>query len=150
MPMNQFRYTLIPFVAVIFGIVQILCVCSAQATPLPPQTNTMLMVHNDAYVHHDEAAHDQLPSEIEHHHNQGHDHDGDDCAHCSGDLAFASSYDGASASKIAAPSNDIKTLLRSIAAPNTPANLAPSALRGLRWLDPPRPTLISQKVLLLI
>jgi hypothetical protein len=150
MPINQIRYIMIPFVAVIFGIVQILCVCSAQAAPLSPQTATMPMVHNDAYVHHENTAHDQLPSEIEHHHDQGHDHDGNDCAHCSGDLAFASSADGASASKMAASSSDLKTLLSSIAAPSTPANLAPSALNGLRWLDPPRPTLISQKVLLLI
>lgn len=150
MPTNQIKYIMIPFVAAIFGIVQILCVCSAQATPLSSEPDTMPVVHNETYVHHKNTAHDQLPSEIEHHHNQGHDHNGNDCAHCSGDLAFASSSDGASASKMAAPSNDIKTLLRSIAAPSTPANLAPSALGGLRWLDPPRPTLISQKVLLLI
>lgn len=150
MPMNQIRYTMIPFVAVIFGIVQILCVCSAQATPLSPQTATMSAVHNTAHVHHENTAHDQLPSETKHHQNQGHDHDGNDCAHCSGDLAFASSADGASASKMAASSSDLKTLLSSIAAPSTPANFAPSALHGLRWLDPPRPTLFSQKVLLLI
>jgi hypothetical protein len=150
MLMHKIRLATIGFVALMFGVVQVLCACSAQTTPMSFQTDMVQSATIDAHAHNDMAKHEPPSISFEHHHNQGHDHNGNDCAHCSGDLAFASSSDGASASKMAAPSHDIKTLLRSIAAPNTPANLAPSALGGLRWLDPPRPTLISQKVLLLI
>ena len=148
MLMPQIRIATIGFVAVMFGVVQILCACTAQAAPESPQAVTMQTASDDAHGNHDMAM--QGHSSESTGQNQGHHHDGGDCAHCSGDLALASSFDGASALKTVADASDLKTLLSSIAAPVTPANLAPSALDGLRWLDPPRPTLISHKVLLLI
>ncbi len=148
MLMSQVRIATIGFVAVMFGVVQILCACTAQAAPASPQAVTMQAASGDSHGNHDMAMHGHSSKNTEK--NQGHHHDGGDCAHCSGDLALASSSDGASALKTVAASSDLKTFLSSVAAPITPANLAPSALDGLRWLDPPRPTLTSQKVLLLI
>lgn len=133
-----------------FGVVQILCVCPAQAAPIATQIDMMQMASSDEHAHHDMAQHASHNGDASDQHENGHDHNGGDCGHCSNDLALASSADSGSALKTVADSDDLTTVLSEVATLITPANLAPTALDGLRWLDPPRTTLISQKILLLI
>lgn len=147
---HKIRIATVSFVAMMFGVAQILCICSAQAAPISTQIDMMQIASSDEHAHHDMAQHASHNGDASDRHENGHDNNGGDCGHCSSDLALVNSVDTGAAFKTVADSDDPAVVLSEVATLITPANLAPTVLDGLRWLDPPRTTLISQKILLLI
>ena len=149
------RPVLISLFAVLFGVVQLFCVCmSASATPLniqetAPQTQVVSFGLAHSVVGGTASIGDHGED-----HNSPHDHDSEhehleDCAHCNGlDVVAASSDQGVLAT-MPAPSYEKAILPKTVERPITPALMAPAALGGLRWLDPPRPTPVTLKIRLL-
>lgn len=146
MLMQKTKIGVITLVAILFGAIQILCACSAQTAQVEIPQDAMQKASVDTHRHHDISMPGNLVGQSE----TGHERDGHHCGHCSGDMVLASLLDGTSWLKILGSSNDAATLSSAGATPITRARLAPSSLDGLRWLDPPRSSLISQKILLLI
>lgn len=125
--------------AVLFSVVQIFCVCAvAAASPATSEILTTMPMQHDAG--HEHANSSDKPS---------HDHGNEaSCAHCDGDTAISTKIDLTATPALTA-SLEKASLEVPLTARPARANMAPSALAGLRWLHPPTRTLVALKVLLL-
>lgn len=125
--------------AVLFSVVQIFCVCTVAAASPPTSEilTSMPMQHNTGHEHANSSD------------KSSHDHGNEtNCAHCDGDTAISTKVD-LTASPILGVSLEKAILAGPLTARPARANMAPSALAGLRWLHPPTRTLVALKVLLL-
>ena len=145
MPQTYARLLSISVFAVLFGVVQVFCVCvMASATPLSANNAPGAQTHQQA-AHHQTMPHTseskQMPAD-------GHGHDeGAACAHCDGDVSVATIVEFAPASLLSAPSSEKIALLGFKDSVQTRANMASTALAALRWLHPPTITPVTLKVL---
>lgn len=154
MGFGSFRPVLTSILAVLFGLAQLLCACvSAQAA---------LITHVDAQVveasapefglwhsvlaeiddttESDHSNHDDSPHHD--HSNHGGEH-AEDCTHCEGYSAVKPSVDVQAKVSTDLPSQDKALETKPFPRLSTRAGMSPTALAGLRWLDPPRDTLVS-------
>jgi|GEM_PF-6727536 len=152
---GQIKAVFVVVFAVIFGAVQLACACTdANAASKSMQSMAMSVVQDSEHLGHDNHngnhpaqsnQQDRMPA---HDHESDHDNHTQDCGHCNGFDAYAASNQSLVA---AAPSPFFeKTILaKPIARLTTPVKMAPTALAGLRWLDPPTPTPVTLKIRLL-
>ncbi len=147
------RSVFISLFAIIFGAVQVLCAC------MPASASTSSFVV-EAVAHEivnvglansilGDNAELGGPEHPEGHHPDGdHDH-ADDCAHCDTTDSYLLSAEQSPTNSIqATPSKKIAPIAITQNT-QTRANLAPTALAGLRWLHPPSPTPVQLKIKLL-
>ncbi len=126
-------------VAMIFGVVQILCLCApASAQAMMPASSQTVQGSADMvsdHGHHQTTGDWRLPGD---HGNADEHADCDNGVHCDNDAAIASVYPPQSL--IAPTSSDPEQVsyVRRSPIPQTRALMAASAVAGLRWLDPPR------------
>jgi len=134
MPIGYIRTGLVATLAVMFGIVQLLCACldMPEASAFTSQSHSIDQMDVAASTHHSvKMDDDQTTPETEH---GDHDHQAD-CSHCD-DSAVATITSDSLPSVLTTYSAD--TTVYSNAAPLTRSNMAATNLAGLRWLDPPR------------
>lgn len=150
---GSLRPVLISTFAVLFGLAQIFCGCiSAQAStanyagsqaPLELQSQFGFShnIMNQLDMSEDHSGSD--------HNNDGHDHNdqhAEDCTHCDGYVGVTQASDSNPSAAIPSPSIEKAALPNLIQPPQARANIAPSALAGLRWLHPPNETPITLKI----
>lgn len=154
MILQSLRPALLSVFAILFGVVQIFCVCAnAAATP----TQVPHEVHQSAetgfglahsLLSHKKAIGVTPDTGGEHEHDGEHEHAAD-CAHCD-DASVLVSNDLISPVSLPTPADEDFIVAAVQPRPVTRALMAPSALDGLRWLHPPTPTLVSLKIRLTI
>lgn len=155
MILQSLRPALLSVFAILFGVVQIFCVCANAAATTPTQASHE--VHQSAEtgfgLAHSMLSHgtaiDVMPDNGgEHKHDGEHEHAAD-CAHCD-DASVLVSNDVISPVSLPTLADEDFIVAAVQPRPITRALMAPSALDGLRWLHPPTPTLVSLKIRLTI
>lgn len=147
---GSLRPVLISAFAVLFGVAQILCACmSAQAAPVAqPMSQVSTTAQSQFGLFHSVLASHDVEAPMDHANDQ-HDHGGEhasDCTHCEGYSAVSQSGDGNLTVANLSHSLDKAVLPSALPNSGTRAKMSPSALAGLRWLDPPNETPISLKI----
>jgi hypothetical protein len=147
MGFGNFRPVLVSVFAVLFGLAQLLCACmSVQAAPMNHSV-THVAEHPQAEFGLFHAVMGAEESQATSEHTNGHqNHDGDHaegCTHCDGYSAVTPIADNILTVSAELPSLDKVIITTSLHRPKTRADMSPSAMAGLRWLDPPRDTLVS-------
>lgn len=150
---GMYRSVFVSLVAILFGVVQILCAClpANASTPMQSAEPAAYEVVSIGLAHSILGDSDErsAPTHPDDHAPEGEHEHANDCTHCdtsdsylmNAEQNIAPSIHSADTQKIVWSVGDLNTQAR--------ANFAPSALAGLRWLHPPAPTLVQLKIKLL-
>ena len=156
MILQSARPVLLSVLAILFGVVQVFCVCASAEAAIPAQETAQADHHVEVSFG---LAHSILASgeqtAPEHNGQNDHDHSGDhkhdaDCAHCDDASILVGANDVLTPITLPSLADEDFIASRVYAIPVTRAHMAPSALDGLRWLHPPSSTLVSLKIRLTI
>jgi len=136
------KAALIGAFAIVFGIAQMLCGCmSANAM-------TAMDMSDSVAQHCDMPATDMAAMDMADH---GDPHDPDhDCPHCEGQVLFAANISAGPIALLPDFSSSKQVLIATADQPDVRSVMAPTAMAGLRWLDPPGQSPITLKIRSLI
>jgi len=147
------RSVFISLFAILFGAVQVLCACMPASASTPPASAEPAAYEIvNVGLANSILGDSDLPDGPEHpagHHPDGdHDH-ADDCAHCDTSDSYLLNAEQSSTTSIQTVTSQKVVRVSVNQNTQTRANLAPTALAGLRWLHPPSPTPVQLKIKLL-
>ena len=136
------KATLVGAFAIVFGVAQMICAC------MPASAMTAMDMAGPAAQHCEMPAADMAAMDMA---EPGDPHDPDrDCPHCDGQVLFAVNMSAGSFAVLP----DFPSGKLILAAPTDQSNphsvMAPTAIAGLGWLDPPGQSPVTQKIRSLI
>ncbi len=147
------RSVFISLFAIIFGAVQVLCACMPASASTPsitaePAAHEIVSVGLANSILGDSADLEGPEHPAGHHPDGNHDHTSD-CSHCDTADSYLLSAEQSPTNGIQTTSSQKSVTVFVDQTAQTRANLAPTALAGLRWLHPPSPTPVQLKIKLL-
>lgn len=150
------RHVLLSALAILFGVMQIVCVCAHAEAAVLTEGTAHVEQHSELgsdLRHAAPPSHHQFDTEHDEHKDHGHSRDHEhkaDCAHCDDASILVGANDVLTPTTLTSLDDEDFIASRVYAIPVTRAHMAPSALDGLRWLHPPSSTLVTLKIRLTI